>query len=139
MPNTELQNQLTQLLETSPSYLSLDVMKKGEMRMKLLSLPEEQMHQAIEVFLEEQKKMYTVEKEISDASGTVKQQGRRLHTLLLRNQTEEEQKESSRSSEDILKQLPSAVRKKACMGMVVVLVLPIGAILFTHFFGIHIF
>lgn len=139
MPNTELQNQLTQLLETSPSYLSLDVMKKGEMKMKLLSLPEEQMHQAIEVFLEEQKKMYSVEKEISDVSGSVKQQGRRLHTLLLQKKTEEEQKESSRTSEDILKQLPSAVRKKACMGMVVVLVLPIGAILFTHFFGIHIF
>lgn len=139
MDITELQNQLTQLMESSPSYLSLDVMKKGEMKIRLMSLPELQMQQAVEVFLDEQKKMSSVEKEISDASGSVKQQGRRLHTLLLQKKTEEEQKESSRSSEEILKQLPAAARKKACMGMIVVLVLPVGAILFTHFFGIHLF
>jgi hypothetical protein len=139
MANTELQNQLTALLETSPSYLSLDAMKKGEMKVKLLSLPDEQMQQAIEVFLEEQKKMAVVEKEISEASGVVKQQGHRLHTLMLKTQTEEEQQESSRSSEEILKQLPSAVRKKGCMAMVAVLVLPVGALLLTQFFGIHIF
>lgn len=139
MPNTDLQNQLTQLMESSPSYLTLDVMKRGEMKIRLMGLPELQMQQAVEVFLEEQKKMFSVEKEILDASGSVKQQGRRLHTLLLQNQSEEEQKESSRSSEEILKQLPAAVRKKACMGMVVILVLPVGAILFTHFFGIHLF
>jgi len=109
------------------------------MKVKLLSLPEEQMHQAIEVFLEEQRKMSSVDKEISDASGAVKQQGHRLHSLLLQKKSDEELEESARSSEAILKQLPHAARGKTCIGMVALFVLPVGALLLTHFFGIHLF
>ncbi|MCC7197055.1 hypothetical protein IT413_02545 [Candidatus Peregrinibacteria bacterium] len=139
MPNTELQNQLIQIMESSPSYLSLDAMKKGEMKMKLLSLPEEQIHQAIAVFMEEKKNMYSAEQEISHASSSVKQEGHRLHTLLLQKETDEEQEESSRSSEEILKQLTTATKKKGCMGVLAILALPFGALLLSNFFGVHLF
>jgi len=137
MANTELQNQLAQLLENSKSYQSLDALKKGEMKMKLMNLPEEQMHQAIEVFIEEQKKMAAATQEVTDASGEVKQQSKRLHTMSLKIQSDKELEESARSSEEILKSLPSTIRKKGCFGVVVILLVPVAAVLLQHILSQH--
>jgi hypothetical protein len=133
MADEPLKQELTQLMDSSESFAALDPVKRGELKNTILNLPERQMRQVAEQLKDEKQKLATNDDELVEIGEEARNEARTLHALYLKSQRDVERKESESSSETILKQLVQQ-KKTGCMGLIVVMFLPMAAIISHHFF-----
>lgn len=105
MANTELKNELTELLENAESVKSLEPMKRGALKDKLLSLPDKGMRQAVEQLKDEREKLTVATEEMRKMSAEARNETRTLHALSMNERRKEETVESHEQSEEILEGL----------------------------------
>jgi uncharacterized membrane protein YgaE (UPF0421/DUF939 family) len=128
MPSEELKNELSGLLDDAESVKSLDAMARGELKDRLLSLPDKGMRQVIEQLKDEREKLAAVGKEITAMNTEAKNEARTLHALMAREQREGEAIESNEQSESILKDLhKEAPEKKGVMKRMALLIALLAA------------
>lgn len=134
MTDEQLKQELTQLMDSSESIAALDPVKRGDLRDKIMHLPEKQMRQVAEQLKDEKQKLAENDERLVKIGEEARNESRTLHTLSLKSQREVERKESDASSESVLKQL-SHTKKAGCMGLMMIMTLPTVAALFHHIFS----
>jgi|WetSurMetagenome_2_1015567.scaffolds.fasta_scaffold334782_2 hypothetical protein len=105
MSTLELKKELGDLLDDAQSVQSLDPLKRGALKDKLLSLPDKNMRQAVEQLRDEKVKMAKAASEITKMSVEARNEARALHSLALKEQRKGEALESEDESELILEGL----------------------------------
>jgi DNA-directed RNA polymerase subunit F len=126
MANAELKNELNDLLENAESVKSLDPMKRGALKDKLLSLPDMKMRQAIEQLKDEGRELEAEDRDLAVKGVEARNEARTLHTLMLKEQRKGETAESLEKSEKILDELkkePADTAKKGRGGLLAIVLL----------------